>query len=402
MWKIGMPNLGHTMEFGKVASWLKKPGDKVAAGEAIAVIETDKVTVDVESPAAGHLLAVFAEVAKSIPVGATIAVIGEPSEAEAAARAADTPAMAAKPAEAAVVHVASARKPTTPAGRAPISPAARRRAEELGLDPTRIAGTGEGGLVTRADVENAAASRPIPLILLHGFGADPDLFSPMRAILDFGRPLEAPALPGHDGGVDLPPTPDIPALARTLERTAPFADATRFFLCGHSLGAALAVEIAKCAPDRVAGLVLVAPPGLGAPIDPQFVADFLAGADPARADAALVKLVACQDRVSRAFRDRTTKRMGDSDHVARLRRVAEACLTNSFAIGPAIAALRCPVSILWGRQDRVLAPPALDMVPSGADFTLVAETGHLLPAERPATLARHLAAFIDEHSEGKA
>ncbi|MBM3573798.1 MAG: alpha/beta fold hydrolase, partial [Alphaproteobacteria bacterium] len=391
MWKIGMPNLGHTMEFGKVASWLKKPGDNVAAGEAIAVIETDKVTVDVESPAAGVLLAVFAEVANSIAVGATIAVVGEPSEAEAAARAADTPVTAATPIET-PVHVASPRKLAAPAGRSPISPAARRRAEELGLDPVRISGTGEGGLVTRADVESAAANRPIPLILLHGFGADPDLFLPMRAVLDFGRAVEAPALPGHDGGVELPSIPDIAALAKTLGRTAPFDGAKRFFLCGHSLGAALAIEIAKSAPERVAGLVLVAPPGLGAPIDTRFVADFLAGAEAARADAALAKLVARPDRISVAFRQQTIRRLGDPDRVARLRRVAEACLTASIAMGPAIAALQCPVSILWGREDRVLAPPAFDAIPSVADFALVAAAGHLLPAERPAALARHLAA----------
>jgi pyruvate dehydrogenase E2 component (dihydrolipoamide acetyltransferase) len=401
MWKIGMPNLGHTMEFGKVVSWLKVPGDKVAAGEAIAVVETDKVTVDVESPAAGQLLAVFAELAKSIPVGATIAVVGEPSEAEAAARAADIPTTAAKPIEAAAGAPPS-RKPSAPAGRSPISPAARRRAEELGLDPTRIAGTGEGGLVTRSDVEHAAANRPIPLVLLHGFGADPELFSPMRAIVDFGRAVEAPALPGHDGGIDLPSTPDIARLAEALGRAPPIAGATRFYLCGHSLGAAIAVEIAKSAPERVAGLVLVAPPGLGAPIDARFVADFLAGAAPERADAALAKLVARRDRISGTFRDDTIRRMGDPSRLERLRRIAEACLTPSIETGPAIAALRCPVSILWGRDDRVLAPPAFDAIPSNADFALVAGAGHLLPAERPVRLARHLAAFIDEHSEGRA
>ena len=117
MWKIGMPNLGHTMEFGKVVSWLKKPGDNVAAGELIAIVETDKVTVDVEAPAAGVLLAIFAEVATSIPVGATIAVIGDPSEA-AAAKAADAPALVAKPPEIAVGAVRP-RAASARAGRSP-------------------------------------------------------------------------------------------------------------------------------------------------------------------------------------------------------------------------------------------------------------------------------------------
>jgi pyruvate dehydrogenase E2 component (dihydrolipoamide acetyltransferase) len=398
MWKIGMPNLGHTMEFGKVVSWLKKPGDRVTAGEAIAIVETDKVTVDVEAPAAGLLLAVFAEVDTSIPVGATIAVIGDPSEAAAAAKAADAPAPVARPAEIAV-GAARPRAAFARADRSSISPAARRRAEELGLDPAGIVGSGEGGLVNRADVEHAFARRPAPLVLLHGFGATPELFAPMRAVLDFARAVEAPALPGHDGGTDLPATPDIAGLAHAIVQGALLAGLTRFFLCGHSLGAALAVEIAKSEPQRVAGLVLVAPPGLGAPIDADFVADFLAGAEPARADAALVKLVARYDRISGAFRDETIRRMGDPNRVAQLRRIAELCLIPSAAMGPAIAALRCPVSILWGREDRVLAPPAFDAMPSGVDFTLVADAGHLLPVEQPETLARHLTAFIEEHQE---
>ena len=397
MWKIGMPNLGHTMEFGKVVSWLKKPGDNVAAGELIAIVETDKVTVDVEAPAAGVLLAIFAELATSIPVGATIAVIGDLSEA-AAAKAADAPALVAKPPEIAVGAVRP-RATSARAGRSPISPAARRRAEDLGLDPAGIVGSGEGGLVGRADVEQAFARRSAPLVLLHGFGAAPDLFAPMRAVLDFARAVEAPALPGHDGGPDLPAAPDVAGLAHSIVQGALFAGMTRFFLCGHSLGAALAVEIAKSEPQRVAGLVLVAPPGLGAPIDTDFVADFLAGAEPARADAALVKLVARHGRISSAFRDETIRRMGDLNRVAQLRRIAETCLMPWAAMGPTIAALRCPVSIVWGREDRVLAPPAFDAMPSGADFTFVAGVGHLLPVERPATLARHLAAFIDEHSE---
>jgi pimeloyl-ACP methyl ester carboxylesterase len=399
MWKIGMPNLGHTMEFGKVVSWLKRPGEAVATGEAIAVVETDKVTVDVEAPAAGHLLAVFAEIDKSIPVGSTIAVIGDLTETDAAQRAADAP-VAEKP----TVSTASApplHAPTTrrPAGRVPISPAARRRATELGLDVARVVGTGESGLITSADVERAAASQPASLVLLHGFAANPSLFGPLREAVDFARPTVALALPGHEGGPDLPDVADIAGLARLLSDAPVFQGNGRMVLCGHSLGAAIAVALAQAMPERVAGLVLIAPPGLGAPIDPEFIEDFLAGDSPARAQAALAKLVARPERISQAFHADTARRMSDRAHVARLRRIAESCLAATTPLGPTVASLACPVSILWGRHDRVLAPPAADAVPPRADFMLVAEAGHLLPAERPATLARHLAAFIAEHAE---
>ncbi len=391
-----MPNLGHTMEFGKVVSWLKRQGDTVEPGEAIAIVETDKVTVDVEAPAAGRLLAIFAEPGKLIAVGATIAVVGDASEAEAAAKLADEP-----PVEKSAAPKPSPALPSIGAqahvGRNPISPVARRRAEELGLDVSRIVGTGEGGLVTRADVERSTVDAPATLVLLHGFGAGPSLFAPMLDERDLGRSIVTLALPGHDDGPGLPETPNIAGLARTLRVAPVFQGAARIVLCGHSLGAAVAVALAQAMPERVVGLVLVAPLGLGAPINAEFIADFLAGADPARADAALTMLVAHPDRIAGAFRDETVRRMGDVAYAARLRRIADACFAPALPLGPVLASLTCPVSIVWGREDRILALPATESIPRRADFHVVAQVGHLLPVERPATLALHLGAFLQEH-----
>jgi pyruvate dehydrogenase E2 component (dihydrolipoamide acetyltransferase) len=400
MWKIGMPNLGHTMEFGKVVSWLKRQGDTVEPGEAIAIVETDKVTVDVEAPAAGRLLAIFAEPGKSIAVGATIAVVGDASEAEAAAKLADEAPVekSAEPKPGLALRSISARAHV---GRHPISPAARRRAEELELDVSRIAGTGEGGLVTRADVERFAVDAPATLVLLHGFGAGPSLFAPILGERDLGRSIVTLALPGHDDGPELPETPDIAGLARALRVTPVFQGAARIVLCGHSLGGAVAVALAQAMPERIAGLVLVAPLGLGTPINANFLAEFLAGADPARADAALTMLVARPDRIARAFRDETVRRMGDVAYATRLRRIADACFAPALTLGSALASLTCPVSIVWGREDRVLALPATELIPRRADFHVVAQAGHLLPVERPATLALHLGTFLQEHLEKK-
>ena len=133
-WKVGMPNLGHTMEEGKVAEWLKAVGDAVAKGEVIAVVETDKANFDVESPADGTLLAIEVPPGTVVPIGTIIGVVGAPGEA------------------------ASSPPPPPRRDRPIATPAARSLAAELGVDLATIKGTGDGGAITRDDVRAAAAS----------------------------------------------------------------------------------------------------------------------------------------------------------------------------------------------------------------------------------------------------
>ena len=162
-WKIGMPNLGHTMEEGKVSEWLKRIGDPVTQGEVIAVVESDKASFDVESPADGVLIAIDVEGGATVVVGATIGVVGAPGESAGP----KTPA----PPLAAVTQVGASGPDAAPAnipaavgraGRLKISPAARALAEDLGIDPSEVTGTGDDGMVSRDDVRVYAAARAAP------------------------------------------------------------------------------------------------------------------------------------------------------------------------------------------------------------------------------------------------
>ena len=163
-WKIGMPNLGHTMEEGKVAEWLRKVGDTVGKGDVIAVVESDKATFDVESPADGALLAIHHDAGTVVLVGAIIGEVGAPGEALQSAAAAP-----AQPVAAASAAVPAARAIPARRGRVAISPAARALAEELGVDPQEVTPTGDDAMVTRDDVrahaltlatQNAPANAP--------------------------------------------------------------------------------------------------------------------------------------------------------------------------------------------------------------------------------------------------
>ncbi len=178
-----MPKLGLTMEEGFLAGWLCEPGAAVALGEAICEVETDKLTIAVESPYAGVLLNRI-EPGGTVPVGAPIAVIGEPGEDASGYRlyqpASAGPAgpvapgtqpgaaqLAVSPQPAASAQAASGAPPGRdhPAGTEPAaSPLARRIAATLDISLADVTGTGPDGRITREDVERTAAAlgRAIP------------------------------------------------------------------------------------------------------------------------------------------------------------------------------------------------------------------------------------------------
>ena len=189
---IKMPQLGESVTEGTVDRWLKKEGDYVRRDEPIVEVVTDKVNAEIPSPFEGTLVKISVPEGTTIPIGVEIAVIElagadaamtvpEPAPAQ-AAPAAPPAASAASSAPTAEAPVASAS-----AARQRLSPAVRRLAEEHGLDPTQIAGTGVGGRVTRDDVlaflaqREEAAARPAAAV------AAPPAPSPVPVQVDGAR-----------------------------------------------------------------------------------------------------------------------------------------------------------------------------------------------------------------------
>ncbi len=161
--EVTMPKFGLTMHDGTVQRYFKAVGQQVAAGEPLFEIETEKVTYEVEAPAAGVLAILLAAEGETVECGVAVAIIAEPGEdlAAVAARYGDGAAQA-KPAEAEPAQSAAPAAPAAPtaaaaqAGRRPASPVARKLAEELKIDLDSVQGTGPGGRITREDVERAA------------------------------------------------------------------------------------------------------------------------------------------------------------------------------------------------------------------------------------------------------
>ena len=178
--EVKLPRLGQGMEAGTIVRWLKSEGDKVAKGEPLYELDTDKVTQEVEAEADGVLLKIVVRDGE-VDVGKTVAVIGaEGEEVSMEAPAPTAPETEELSEEEAAEKEPAAEQPSTAAaeepqagaevkapaagdgGRVKASPLARRIARERGIDLASLTGTGPEGRIVAEDVERAAAPAPAP------------------------------------------------------------------------------------------------------------------------------------------------------------------------------------------------------------------------------------------------
>lgn len=141
MIEFRLPALGADMDEGTLLEWKVKPGDAVKKGQVVAIVDTTKAAVDVECWQEGTVHELIAGIGDKMPVGTVMATLLEPGE--------SAPAKVS-------------RGGTPAATRRRVSPAARRRAQELGIEIDTLVGTGPQGAVTLEDVDAAAPRAPAP------------------------------------------------------------------------------------------------------------------------------------------------------------------------------------------------------------------------------------------------
>ncbi len=157
---IIMPKFGQMTEESTIVEWFKKEGDKVAKGDMLFAVETDKSVMEVESFQEGTLLKIAVKPGVSVPVQSVVGFLGNPGEAIPEITA-PTPAPIAAKAPAASVQVAAPvvaapvvmAQPLAEPRKAPVSPRARALARDCAIDPSPVKGTGEGGRVVERDVK---------------------------------------------------------------------------------------------------------------------------------------------------------------------------------------------------------------------------------------------------------
>ena len=225
-----MPALSSTMTEGKIVEWLKQPGDKLARGESVLVVESDKADMDVESFQDGYLAAVLMPAGSTAPVGETIGLIveteAEIADAQAKAHSAPSAAPAPAPAPAPTPAAVQAPAPTpapapapvaAPAPSAPVvndgrivaSPRAKKLASQMGVDLETVRGSGPHGRIQAEDVEQASgqpisvprvAEGTAPAAPAAGAAAAAAPAAPV--VNSFGRPGETVAFNTLQGAVN--------------------------------------------------------------------------------------------------------------------------------------------------------------------------------------------------------
>jgi pyruvate dehydrogenase E2 component (dihydrolipoamide acetyltransferase) len=163
-----MPRLSDTMEEGVIASWNKNVGDSVKKGDVLAEIETDKATMELESYKNGTLLYIGAQKGEKIPVNALLCIIGEKGKVDVNAIVAAVKQNAGSHSAVSNIQTESKKPPVEPAmattqsvtpvssenGRVKASPLAKRIAKEKGVDLKMLHGSGDGGRITKADIDS--------------------------------------------------------------------------------------------------------------------------------------------------------------------------------------------------------------------------------------------------------
>jgi 2-oxoglutarate dehydrogenase E2 component (dihydrolipoamide succinyltransferase) len=150
--EIKVPAMGESVTEATISKWFKKEGDAVKRDEPLLELETDKVTVEVPSPADGAIESISAQAGATVQVGALLGAIAEGQAGAAAKPAAAPKAEAPKPA-------APAPAPAAPKADAPAMPSAKRISEESGIALSSVAGTGKDGRITKGDMLGALESR---------------------------------------------------------------------------------------------------------------------------------------------------------------------------------------------------------------------------------------------------
>jgi len=168
--EVRLPQLGQTMEEGTIVNCPVKVGDEVKKGDVIFEIETDKATLEMESPADGFVKHILVGNDETVPVGEVVMVLGEKDEevpqsfvdalkggAPAPATTEASPATAMAPS---AEPSPPAAEPAKPAGRIMASPRAKKLAQQLGVDLAAVKGTGPAGKITEVDIRQAAEAKP--------------------------------------------------------------------------------------------------------------------------------------------------------------------------------------------------------------------------------------------------
>lgn len=429
--EVIMPKVDMDMAHGKIALWHVAEGAAVEKGAPLFDIETDKAAMEVEAPASGILRHVRASEGAEIAIGTAVAWIYAEGEVVEAAPKDDvdrTTAFSERAADAAAAVAADkepvAFSPASSTERPRATPAARRIAEQAGLDLARIIGTGPRGRVQKGDVEALLAAPPeptpeaasgvaaqagaaplpaparlvathvAPFVLIHGFAADAAGWMPLEKALGRDRPILKLELPGH-GRSPAQALRGFPDLVANMRRAFDALDLAAAHLVGHSLGGAVALALADTRPRTVRSLSLISPAGLGPEIDGAAINGIATASRVESLAPWLSRLMGDPKSLSWSFAQAAMLGRGDPALRAAQVEMAEVLFPDGvqgFDLSAALERLEMPARIIWGKRDKIIPWHHALSAQGAVSLNLFSEVGHVPHLENPEAVAALVAA----------
>ncbi len=434
---VKMPKWGLTMTTGTVVAWMSELGTEISEGDPLLTVETEKAVDDVPAPADGVLYRIVAASGTEVAVSAPVAIIlshGESASDEEidALIAAASPAAQETDQPADSTHSIRERRAASRdrGGRINASPAARKLAAELGVDLATVDATGPGGRITSDDVQIAADSAhdpspvesdvllddgralrvltagpksDLPFVFLHGLGGSLSTWQIVLGGLAESHYVVAIDLPGHGKSSKADPEGtafSIAGLAEAIGQVLTRLRVSRAVVAGHSLGGAVALELARLHPDQVAALCLINSAGMGASISAE-LSEIMLG-EPGEDTATALLNLFMEDKkyvAKRAIEDMSANQLGAGSWTAQ-----QAIAAQAFAGGSQITfvaehlpEVSQPALIIWGDLDRVIplvhAIDGARAIPNSW-LALLPGVGHVPQVEQPDAVTRHLDRFV--------
>jgi pyruvate dehydrogenase E2 component (dihydrolipoamide acetyltransferase) len=365
---IVMPKWGLAMQEGMVAKWLVEEGAAIEAGDEILDIETSKIANVFESPVAGPLRRVVVGEGETVPVGALLGVVADDSVLDTDLDAFIAGFQEEFAAHAAEVGAAAPEPETVEAG--------GRRIRYLAL------GDGES----------------LPIVFIHGFGGDLNNWQFNQEALAEGRATYALDLPGHGGSTkDLGDAADVGALAAAVLDFMDAKGIAKAHLVGHSLGGAIALDLALNHADRVASVTAICSAALGPEINMDYIDGFMQARRRKQLQPVLEMLVADPQMVSREMIEDVLrfKRLDGAE--AALNRIADATFAGgrqALELTARLGEIRAPVQLIWGRQDRIIPAGHAEGLPESVRVHLLDDAGHMVHMEKAAEVNDLIKAFV--------
>ncbi len=360
---IVMPKWGLAMIEGTVVEWQAEVGSEVAAGQDIMEIETSKITNVYESPVSGPLRSIVVQAGETVPVGALLGVCA--------------PASVSDEEVAAYVKdfvdnfdwdaAAGASGPAT---------------ETIEVKGKRIR------FLKQGDAEGT------PVVLIHGFGGDCLGWLFNQEALSEGHTTYAIDLPGHGGSTKDVGEGSVEGLAQTVLDFMDEKGIAKAHLVGHSMGGAVALALAAGHPDRVASASLLAPAGLGAEINMDFINGFIEQKRSKKLRGVLELLVADPGMITNDMVEEVIKFKRLDGAVEALTKLRDGLFPGGSQKTLDLGGLSVPVQALWGEQDQILPVAHAKALPDGVKVTTYAGSGHLPHMEKASDVNAAIIAFI--------